>query len=101
MNKMDVRLQILFKDSVEQSVPHPNSTPEPAGHDEHGEPLYSVIIRTERAEHLREAGLSLDSVIGSVVTARLTKSGILKAAQLESTLYVESDSELNFPQNDI
>lgn len=101
MNKLDARLQILYKSTVGQSPDHPNPALVPAGHNEQGEPLYSVIIRTEHAEHLRDAGLNLDSVIGSVVTARLTKSGILKAAQLESTKYIEADSDLNFPQSDV
>jgi hypothetical protein len=96
MNKLDARLQLL----VEVDAGDGNA-PDPVGRNEHGEHLYSVIIRTDNAEHLRDAGLKLDAVIGPIVTARLTKAKILLAAGLESTQSVEADSELNFPQNDL
>jgi hypothetical protein len=96
MNKLDARLQLLF--DVDAGL---GNAPDPVGRNEQGEDLYSVIIRTDNAEQLRDAGLKPDAVIGTIVTARLTKSEILLAAGLESTQSVEADSDLNFPQNDL
>jgi len=95
LNKLDARLQHLYEGTERQAT-----APEPAGRDEHGENLYSVIIRSDNAEHLREAGLKLNAVIGPVVTARLTRSEIIVAARLASTQSIEADSNMNFPQND-
>lgn len=96
MNKLDARLQLLVDVDAGEG-----NAPDPVGRNEHGEDLYSVIIRTENAEHLRDAGLKLDAVTGRIVTARLTKAKILLAAGLESTQSVEADSDLNFPQNEM
>ncbi|MCA1802348.1 MAG: hypothetical protein LC662_07815 [Rhodothermaceae bacterium] len=95
MNKLDARLQLLVEVATEEG-----NVPDTVGRNEHDEDLYSVIIRTDNAEHLRDAGLKLDAVIGPIVTARLTRAEILMAAGLESTQSVEADSDLNFPQND-
>lgn len=96
MNKLDARLQLLFDVTAGQG-----NAPDPVGRNEHGEDLYSVIIRTDNAEHLSDAGLKPDAVIGAIVTVRLTKAEILLAAGLESTQLVEADSGLNYPQNDL
>lgn len=95
LNKLDTRLQHLYYGTEGQEA-----APEPAGRDEHGENLYSVIIRSDNADHLREAGLKLNAVIGPVVTARLTRTEILEAARLASTQSIEADSDMSFPQND-
>ena len=96
MSKLDARLQLLVQVAAGEG-----NAPDPVGLNEHGEDLFSVIIRTDNAEHLRDAGLKPDAVVGPIVTARLTKAEILLAAGLESTQSVETDSDLNFPQNDL
>jgi hypothetical protein len=95
LNKLDTRLQLLYEDTEGKAT-----APEPAGHDEDGENLYSVIIYSDNADHLREAGLKLHAVIGPVVTARLTRAEILAAARLATTQSIQADSAMNFPQND-
>jgi hypothetical protein len=96
MNKLDARLKLLVEVAAGEG-----NVPDSVGRNEQDEELYSVIIRTDNAEHLRDAGLKLDAVIGPIVTARLTKAEILLAAGLESTQSVEADSDMNFPQNDL
>lgn len=94
MDKLDVRLQSLVKDSDDRSGELSSIS-----RNSDGDPLYSVIVRTEDAGSLRDAGLRLNAAIGTIVTARWTRQEILKAASLESTIFIESDSDQNFPEN--
>jgi hypothetical protein len=97
LNKLDPALRNLVAepDHSHGDVP----LPAPVAVNDAGEGLYSVIIRTDNADDLRNAGLRIQSAIGPIVTARLTISGILAAASIESTLSVEADTNLNYPEN--
>ncbi|NBC87341.1 MAG: S8 family serine peptidase [Bacteroidetes bacterium] len=52
--------------------------------DEAGEVRYPAIIRTSDAAALRRAGIPVNSVLGSIVTARLTAEDIRTAAGISS-----------------
>jgi hypothetical protein len=94
LNKLDARLQLMV---LGNEVPESALTP--VSHNTEGDPVYRVIVRTDDAGSLRDAGLSFNAVIGPVATARWTRHDILKAAAHESTHFIEPDSEQNFPEN--
>jgi hypothetical protein len=59
-----------------------------------GQDVFSVIIRSENADALRQAGLPLTSVTGTTITARLTMDEIQKAASVEAVQSVRSDRQM-------
>lgn len=59
-----------------------------------GEKVFSVLIRSDNADALREAGISLTSVVGSTIAARLTRNEILKAASVEDVQSIRTDQEM-------
>ena len=63
---------------------------------EDGTLLYGVIIRSDDADALRDAGLTLGSVLGSIITARLTVEDIRKAAGLEAVRAIENPGTASF-----
>ncbi len=58
-----------------------------------GTTVYSVILRSEQPEALREAGLPINSVQGSIVTARLRIAQIREAATLEAVQNIENPTQ--------
>ena len=54
-----------------------------------GTTLYLVILRVDDADAVREAGIPLNSVHGSMATARLTIEQIRRAATLETVSRIE------------
>ncbi|HTP80184.1 MAG TPA: hypothetical protein VMM57_07255 [Bacteroidota bacterium] len=55
---------------------------------EGGETEYGVIIRSARPEDLRSAGIRVQSIVGELVTARLTRDEIPTVVRLRSVLSV-------------
>lgn len=76
-NRIGGRLQRVIRG--EKEGPRPV---EPVGSRD-GVPVYEVIIKTDDPDALREAGIPLGSVQGSIATARLTVNQILKAATVK------------------
>ncbi len=62
-----------------------------------GEKEYGVIIRSSNAEDLRSAGIPINSVIGDVITARLTISELKKVLTIPSVRALQNSSK-NYPQ---
>lgn len=59
-----------------------------------GENVFSVLIRSENADALREAGVPLTSVAGTIITARLTIDEILRAASVADVQSIRADQEM-------
>jgi hypothetical protein len=55
-----------------------------------GASVYEVIIKTDAPDALREAGIPLNSVQGSIATSRLTINQILKAATVDGVGGIEA-----------
>jgi hypothetical protein len=92
MNKLDSNLQKMV-----MSDESPESTLTPVTYTDEGDPVYRVIVRTGDAESLRNEGLRVNTEIGTIAIARWTKAEILKAASIDSTQQIESDTDQNFP----
>lgn len=60
-----------------------------------GEKIYSVLIRSQNPEALREAGIPLNSVVGETITARLTIEEILTAASTDGVDSIRTDKQLD------
>ncbi|PEN11470.1 hypothetical protein CRI94_15675 [Longibacter salinarum] len=83
MSKLAPPLQQLVQGEDPSSLPGlDTSTRE-------GETVYAVMLRVSDAEAVREAGIPLNSVMGSVATARLTIEQIKTSARLSSVSRVE------------
>lgn len=54
-----------------------------------GETVYAVLLRVSDADAVRDAGIPLNSVQGSVATARLTTEQLRSAARLSSVTRIE------------
>lgn len=76
MDKLDVALQRV----VQGEDPSPLSVQRTTRSD--GETAYGVMVRTRDADALRESGLPLGSVSGTIVSARWTVNEIRTAASL-------------------
>lgn len=59
-----------------------------------GAPVYSVFVVSADPEALREAGLSLTSVRDSLITARMTKEEIRRAASVPSVRQIRGGRSL-------
>jgi len=90
LGKLDPTLRRL----VQEDAPEP---PIPSTTRPDGTVAYAVFIRVTDAVRVREAGLPINSVSGNVLTARLSKSEIRKAARLSAVTSIESSGEA-FPQ---
>ena len=62
-----------------------------------GEKEYGVIIRSANAEELRSAGIPINTVMGDVITARLTISELKKVLTIPSVRALQNSSK-NYPQ---
>ncbi len=58
-----------------------------------GTTVYSVLLRSNNPEALRDAGLPLNSVQGDIVTARLSLEQLRTAARLEAVQRIENPTE--------
>lgn len=58
-----------------------------------GATVYSVILRSDRPEALRDAGLPLNSVRDDIITARLTINQLKEAARLEAVRSIENPKQ--------
>lgn len=58
-----------------------------------GASVYDVIIRCNDAEALRKAGIPLNSVQGTLMTARLTLDQILEAATVEAVVRIQASRQ--------
>lgn len=58
-----------------------------------GVTVYSVILRSNTPEVLRDAGLPLNSVQGDVITARLSITQLRTAARLDAVRRIENPTE--------
>jgi hypothetical protein len=65
------------------------------GEQRNGEKVFAVIIRSDDADALRDAGIPLNSVAGSIITARLTADEILRVSSMPSVRSVQSDREVD------
>jgi len=59
-----------------------------------GETVYAVILRVTDAQAVREAGIPLNSVQGSVATARLTVDQIRDAARVTEVARIEESGRV-------
>lgn len=84
MSKLTPPLQRLVRGQERQT---PTEIPTATTGD--GTTVYLVILRTDDAGAVREAGIPLNSVQGSMATARLTVEQIRRAATLESVSRIE------------
>jgi hypothetical protein len=62
-----------------------------------GEKEYGVIIRSSNPEELRSSGIPINSVIGDVITARLTVDELRKVLTIPSVHALQNSSK-NYPQ---
>jgi len=62
-----------------------------------GEKEYGVIIRSSNAGELRSAGIPINSVMGDVITARLTVDEMRKVLTIPSVHALQNSSK-NYPQ---
>jgi hypothetical protein len=88
MNKLSPALQRV----VQGEDPPPLSDLVTATRD--GETVYAVILRVTDAQAVREAGISLNSVQGSVATARLTVDQIRDAARVPEVARIEESGRV-------
>lgn len=79
--------RLLRGDSLAMERVDPVSTKE-------GAPVYEVTIRTENPDALREAGLPLTSVQGTLVTARLTLDQLRSAASTTGVRTIRAAKQL-------
>lgn len=86
-NRIGPRLQRLMKPNQRS----PDEV-EPVGRRD-GAPLYSVTVRCSEAEALRETGLSVTSVQGTIVTARWTLREVQTAATIDAVQIVQAAAE--------
>lgn len=84
MDKLTPPLQRVVRGEKVQSPMGP-----PTATTSDGTTVYLVILRTDDADAVREAGIPLNSVQGSRATARLTVEQIRRAAALESVSRIE------------
>lgn len=64
------------------------------------EPLYEASITTTNAEAVRSLGIHLNSVFGTISTARVTVDQLKKLSELPDVGYVDPGS-INFPTLDV
>lgn len=57
-----------------------------------GTRVYAVIIRSSDPDELRKAGIPLSSVMGDVITARVSLEELRKVIRLPSVRWVETGS---------
>ena len=62
-----------------------------------GEKEYGVIIRSSNPEDLRSSGILINSVMGDVITARLTVEEMRRVLTIPSVRAVQNSSK-NYPQ---
>ncbi len=62
-----------------------------------GEKEYGVIIRSSNPEELKSAGIPINTVMGDVITARLTISELKKVLTIPSVRALQNRSK-NYPQ---
>ena len=86
-NRIGPRLQQLLTSKARPYRVEPVGTRD-------GTPIYSVTIRSSDAEAFREAGLSVTSVQGDIITARLTVEEIRRAATVPSVQAIRAAGEV-------
>jgi hypothetical protein len=89
--KLDPVLEKLFSSRTVEEELFDSSTRT------NGEREYGVIIRGSNADDVRRLGIKLDSALGDVMTARVTKKELKKVLGLPSVRAVQSSSR-NYPQ---
>lgn len=91
MQKLTPVLQRVVKGERSSSVPSLQTRTRPDGTTE-----YAVLLRIENAQAVREAGIPLNSVQGSVATARLSAAELRRAAMLDAVTRIEPSGQ-SFP----
>lgn len=61
-----------------------------------GEKEYGVIIRCKNSADVRSAGITIGSVMGELVTARVTRQELERVARIPSVIFVEPSTP-NYP----
>ncbi len=84
MKKLTPSLQRIVRGEEVQSPTAP-----PTATTSDGTTVYLVVLRVKDADAVRQAGIPLNSVQGSMATARLTVEQIRRAAALESVSRIE------------
>lgn len=87
-NRLGPRLQRMMA-----SASRPSDDVEPVG-TRNGVPIYSVTVQCSDAEALRRANLPLNSVQGSIITARWTLQDIRTAATIEEVQRIQAAAEV-------
>jgi len=87
--KLDAELQRLIKGKTRDRDFFSTSKRED------GTTVYSVLIRCDDPDVLRKVGLNISSVMGEIVTARLSVAEIRRAAQIEEVNHIENASRVS------
>lgn len=87
--------RLVARGSADESGPFRYSTTARAD----GSRAYGVLVRTSRPGALREAGLSVGSVVGEQVTARLTIDEMKTAARLPEVSAISNSPPDNVPND--
>lgn len=89
--KLDPALQrLLAQERVVQS--EYDATVRPDGSKEYG-----LVVRSNNADEIKKAGISVSSVFGDVITVRVTVEELRKLVGLSSVRSVQNGSK-NYPQ---
>ncbi|WP_103019000.1 hypothetical protein [Salinibacter altiplanensis] len=83
--KLDAQLQRIVLDGANPGHQGPAR--------DDGSAVHSVLVRSDDPESLVKAGFSINSVSGTVATARWTVEEIRRAAQQESVRMIESSGQ--------